>query len=269
MKWTRFCCVVAGFTATLSALASPAAAQGLLYYLPEDGQQVEYEGILTEATSATDENPLKWNRELIIRSVGREDAEFNGEVQPCRWIEIKLVTGQAGAEGIVPGPVGSRVYKLLVPESRIMPEPEDDDTIPNDMIPIVRGYRRLGEESVQELNVRAVRIYPTICLLTHYDGAEVVASNEDADVLKQNLRVSAKHMKGKHVMERPESRSTNDGEYWVTQEVPFGIARWVVTVTRETKESTAARDAFKVVSILKVDMKLRDISEAESELQTP
>ncbi|MCA9057598.1 MAG: hypothetical protein KDA85_03835 [Planctomycetaceae bacterium] len=260
-----------GFAASLllTAMVTPASAQGLLHYLPEDGIQVEYEGILTQATGVEDEAPLTWNRELIIRSVGQEDAEFDGVVQPCRWIEIKVVTGKAGAQGIVPGPVGSRVYKVLVPESRIIPDAADEQTIPNHLIPIVRGYRRLGEESVEELNAQALRIYPTLTLLTTYDNPVPQGAPAPPEILKKDISVSAQQMKGQFVMERPESRSTNDGEYWVTREVPFGLARWVVTVTREAKESAAPRSDFKVVSILKVDMKLREIGPAESELKTP
>jgi hypothetical protein len=70
-------------------------------------------------------------------------------------------------------------------------------------------------------------------------------------------------------MERPESRSTNVGEYWVTPDVPFGLARWIVAVTREEKESTAPRSDFRPVVTVQVDMKLKRIrQDAESELVT-
>ena len=72
-------------------------AQGLIFHLPEDGKAVEYEGTLTQATGPDDQAPLTWTCELSIKSVGREEAEFEGKVQPCRWIEIKTLTGTAGA----------------------------------------------------------------------------------------------------------------------------------------------------------------------------
>jgi len=249
--------------------ADEASAQGLLYYLPEDGMAVEYEGTLTLAKNEGDPAPLSWTRELTIKSVGREDAEFEGVTQPCRWIEIKVTTGEAGAAGIDPGPVGARLYKVLVPESKIIPESVDSDTIPNHMIPIVRGYRRLGEEAYREISASALRVYPTISLLTNYDNPEVIAAAEVPEVLAQGVSVTARHLKGEIVMEREDMRSTNVGEFWVSSDIPFGLARWIVKVTRESKETTAPRSSFQVVSVANVDMKLKRIrSNAESELVT-
>lgn len=251
-------------------MASPSAeAQGLIFNLPEDGSAVEYEGTLTQATGPDDQAPLSWTCELSIKSVGREDAEFEGIVQPCRWIEIKTLTGKAGAAGIDPGPVGARIYKVLVPESKIIGAPVDKDNVPNDMLPIVRGFRRLGEEAVQPIKTPALRYYPTISLLTTYDSPETIATNSQPETILQGMQYQAKHMKGKMVMERAESKSTNEGEYWVSDVVPFGLARWVVSVTREEKESTAPRSEFHVVNIVRVDMKLkRTRTNAESELVT-
>lgn len=254
----------------ISLFSGPAAtAQGLFYYLPQDGTAVEYEGTITLSTGAEDTAPLTWTSELSIKSVGREDAEFNGTVQPCRWIEIKVVTGDAGAAGIDPGPVGARIWKVLVPESKINAERFDSDSIPNDVLPIVRGFRRLGEEAVKEIRTPALVVYPTIALLTDYENPEVVATADVPEVLAPGLSVTAKRMKGKRVMERLESRSTNIGEYWVTPDVPFGLARWIVSVSTEKKESTAPRSDFRQVNIRQVDMKVKRILQnAESELVT-
>lgn len=246
-----------------------ASAQGLIFNLPEDGVAVEYEGTLTQATGPDDQAPLSWTCELSIKSVGREDAEFEGTVQPCRWIEIKTLTGVAGAAGINPGPVGARIYKVLVPESKIIADSVDADNVPNEMMPIVRGFRRLGEEAVKEIKTPALRIYPTISLLTNYSNPEVIATNARPEVILQGPPITAKHMKGQLVMERAESRSTNEGEFWVSNDVPFGLARWVVSVTREEKESTAPRSEFHKVNIVSVDMKLKRKREnVESELVT-
>jgi len=261
--------IVLSVVASSWTVAPQANAQGLIFNLPEDGSAVEYEGTLTQATGPDDQAPLTWTSELSIKSVGREDAEFEGKVQPCRWIEIKTLTGNAEAAGIDPGPVGARIYKVLVPESRIIAEPVDSSNIPNDMLPIVRGFRRLGEEAVKEIVTPAIRVYPTISLLTNYSSPEVVATNDVPEVLLQGQQITAARMKGRMVMERAESRSTNDGEFWVSTDVPFGLARWVVSVTREEKESTAPRAEFHVVNIVSVDMKLKRIRDnAESELVT-
>jgi hypothetical protein len=254
--------VAAGFARTTHA-------QGLIFQLPEDGMAVEYEGQLSQGVSADDEAPLTWTCELSIKSVGREDAEFEGRQQPCRWIEIKTVTGKSGAAGVDPGPVGSRIYKVLVPESKVIGDSRDADGIANDMLPIVRGFRRLGEEGIEPIKTSALRYYPTISLLTTYDNPEVVATNAVPEIILQGPQISAIHRRGRMVMESQKTRSTNDGEYWVSKDVPFGLARWTVTVTTEEKELAAARTEFRTVVVKKLDMKLKRIREnAESELVT-
>ena len=82
---------------TLVFSGGPVSAQGLIFNLPEDGKAVEYEGTLTQSTGPDDQAPLQWTCELSIKSVGKEEAEFDGKVQPCRWLEIKTLTGKAGA----------------------------------------------------------------------------------------------------------------------------------------------------------------------------
>jgi len=90
--------------AILALAGSGVSAQGLIFHLPDDGKMVEYEGTLTQGTSADDESPLTWTCQLTIKSVGKEDAPFQGENQPCRWLEIKVLTGNSGAAGLDPGP---------------------------------------------------------------------------------------------------------------------------------------------------------------------
>ena len=258
--------------ALTSCISTSCFAQGLIFNLPDDGTGVEYEGTVTQENVRPDlpdgKEVLQWTRELSIKSVGAEEAEFEGTVQPCRWIEIKVVTGTAGAAGIDPGPVGARIYKILVPESKIIDQPEDADTIPNHMIPIVRGFRRLGEDTVKEISSPALRVYPTVCLLTNYDDVEVVAAAETPQT-NASQAFNARRLKGTLTMERRTSRSTNVGEYWVSRDVPFGLARWEVSVAREEKESTSSRDKFEQVSTVKSVMQVkRLLSNAESELAT-
>jgi hypothetical protein len=256
-----------------SLTSSPAFAQGLIFQLPEDGTGVEYRGEIIQENVRPDiaegKETLKWDREISIKSVGREEAEFQGVVQPCRWIEIKVITGDPGAAGIDPGPVGARIYKVLVPESKVLDKPIDADLVPNVMLPIVRGHRRLGENQVKVIKSPALRIYPTVCLLNNYPEPVVVSPSESPQTVATNLSFNARHLKGQTVMERPQSRSTNEGHFWVTPEVPFGLARWEVVVTREQKESTASRDTFAEVSTIKSTMSVQRILDAaESELNT-
>lgn len=256
-------CMAIGFGGTT------ACAQGLIFHLPQDGMAVEYEGTLTQATGPDDQAPLSWTCELSIKSVGQEQAEFEGQMQACRWLEIKTLTGKAGAAGIDPGPVGARIYKVLVPESKIVDDWKDADGIPNEMMPIVKGFRRLGEEEVKPITTPALRFYPTISLLTSYVEPETVATSDTPEILLQGQSITARRMKGKLVAESTKVRSTNEAEYWVSKDVPFGLARWIVTVTTDEKDSAAPVSEFKPTTIKKVDMKLRRIREnVESELVT-
>ena len=69
-------------------------------------------------------------------------------------------------------------------------------------------------------------------------------------------------------MESPKVRSTNEADYWVSTDVPLGLARWVVTVTTEEKDLAAARSDFRVAVVKKLDMKLKSMDGvAERELQ--
>jgi hypothetical protein len=256
--------------AVLALAGSGVSAQGLIFNLPEDGKMVEYEGTLTQGTSADDESPLSWTCQLTIKSVGRENAEFQGESQPCRWLEIKVLTGNSGAAGLDPGPVGSRIYLVLVPESKITDKPADEAGIPNDMLPIVQGYRRLGEAGTEPIRTSSLRFFPTISLLTSYTDPELIASTEVPDTILPggNAGLTAAHWRGKSVMESPKVRSTNEADYWVSTDVPFGLARWVVTVTTEEKDLAAARSDFRVAVVKKLDMKLKSMDGvAERELQ--
>jgi len=248
-------------------IATTVSAQGLILNLPENGSSVEYWGTLTQATGVDDQSPLSWKCELTIKSVGRVDAEFDGKVQPCRWVEIKTLTGKDEAAGIDPGPVGARLYKILIPESKVIDHWEDSDGIPNDLMPIIRGYRRLGEDAATPITTPVIRFYPTITLLNNYRNPETIATSDTPEVLIQGENITARHMKGTLVMESQKTRSVNEGEYWVSKDVPFGLARWIVTVTTYEKDSAAPVSEFRPVVIKKLDMKLRHKrTDAESEL---
>jgi len=258
----------------LLTLCSPSlSAQGLMFYVPEDKTGVEYEGTVELTTIRPDitegKETIVKAREMSIKSVGREDAEFEGTVQPCRWIEIKVVTGTAGEAGIDPGPIGSRIYKVLVPEAKIIAQPVDGEGVPNITLPIVRGFRRTGESSVKRLETNALGIYPTVSQLINYPNQEVIATSESPQTKAANLSFNAKHLRGRIVMESNDTRSTNEGHFWVSEEVPFGLVRWEVVVTREKKESTARRDQFSELETTRTTMSVKRIlTAAESELVT-
>lgn len=271
LRAPSFLSIAIFFASTL--FAASANAQGLIFFLPEDGTGVEYEGEIVQEVIRDDikagKEAITKARVITIKSVGREDRDFEGTVQPCRWIEIKVVTGDAGEAGVDPGPVGARIYKLLVPENKIISTAEDSSGVPNVMFPIVEGFRRSGEAEVRQIKTKAISIYPTICQLINYPEQNVVSAAATPSTKMTNTSFSARHIKGRLVMERRESRTTNEADYWVTQEVPFGLARWEVIVKQEKKESTATRQDFKEFSTTKSVMSVRRfLSNAESELVT-
>ncbi len=269
----RICSAVFAAAVVCFPAALPSWGQGLILNLPEDGTGIEYEGKVIQETVRPEledgKETLTWSRELSIKSVGREDAEFDGQVQPCRWIEIKIVTGTAEASGIDTGPVGARIYKVLVPESKVIDTPADAEDIPNSVLPIVKGFRRLGEEQVEEMSSRGLVVYPVICLLANYEQPNVIAPSEPVESVGGRETFDSRHLKGEIIRERLDARSTNTGEFWVSRDLPFGLARWSVSVIREIKGSTEEREQFRQVSSVTSDMKVRGIDpSAESELIT-
>ncbi len=261
------------FSAAMCLHTHSAAAQGLIFSLPEDGVGIEYEGKLIQETVRPEledgREVLEWTRSLSIKSVGREDAEYDGQVQPCRWLEIKVVTGKAGAAGIDAGLVGARIYKILVPESKVIDTPVDAQTIPNSYLPIVRGYRRLGEERVESIGSRGLVMYPTLCLLANYETPEVVSESAAIENTSGRESFDSRHMRGVIVRERQTARSTNTADFWVSGDVPFGLAGWKVKVDGEVKGATDDRSTFSRLTTVTCDMKVREIMDfVESELIT-
>ena len=127
----------------------------------------------------------------------------------------------------------------------------------------------MGEEQVEEINSSGLVVYPTICLLANYETPAVVAPSESVESVNGRDTFESRHMKGQVVRERTESRSTNYGEFWISRDLPFGLAGWSVKVVRETKGSTEQRGNFQQVSTVTSEMKVREVvPSAESELIT-
>jgi hypothetical protein len=63
------------------------------------------------------------------------------------------------------------------------------------------------------------------------------------------------------------SRSEHESEIWLSREVPFGLARWQVKVTRSRKRETDPRDDFVKRTETTVEMKAVAVgTDAKSEL---
>lgn len=266
------------------APASPAAAQGLIWNLPPDGTWVRYEGSYEEVIHSGDpmaakpQTTVTWLRKMEIKSVGREDAEYAGQTVPCRWIEIKTVTGTANPDfplGIDPGETGVRIIKALVPESRVLGRTEDETGIPVSFLPIVRGYQKVGPGPVVPLGAGVLQVYPSFTLLQHYPTMEAQSGQpEDPQIRYSAGAIRAIKHTAAHTTEGPASRTINQAEVWISSDVPFGLAKWDVRVQRFAKEAGQPRGQFRLASEIRERMEARETgrdaaNEAPSEITAP
>ena len=254
----------------LFLLAAPAGAQGLLWSLPPDGTWVRYYGEYKNVQERPESNEgaleLTWLSELTIKSVGTEMADVKGQSTRCRWIEFKLVKGYQSAEGIKPGPYGAWIYKVLIPENRVIGKTEDADHIPVTFIPVVKGFRKLGEREATPVTEKVLAVYPLLAPLANYKKLVPDGGASDLE-LKQLGTVSAQLNTGELKLESSISRSVNKGEMWLSQDVPFGMAKFHVSLIREEKDSTAPKADFKRSA--EIDVKMEVVEKgtaAQSEL---
>ena len=116
-------------------------------------------------------------------------------------------------DGVIdPGDAGERIYKVLVPEHAVIGDVADADGIPVAYLPIVRGYRRIGEQEVVPLESSSLQVYPMISLLLHYRTVEATGETEDVTVAHDNQRVTitAEKLTATHETESPLSRSAHE-----------------------------------------------------------
>lgn len=249
--------------------SGPLFAQGLIWELPPDGSWVRFEGTYEKEMPGPDSNDLnvklKWTRHIVISSVGTEMAEFEGAQTACRWLEFKCITGKETESGVAPGVSGPRIYKVLVPEKSIDGQIIDKNKIPVTFIPVIRGYRKVGDRPVEPLKTNVLRFYPMITMLGHYTKWE--SEGEPATIEIPTGAVSAREYKGSIQSESTTTRSKNEGTLWRTDKIPFGVAKWAVVITRDTKGGTQPRTEFKMTSRIQVAMSAHEVgTNAESEL---
>jgi hypothetical protein len=259
--------------------SQPARAQGLIWRLPEDDRAwVRYEGtyqqLVRRPNSTEGDLTLQWRRNLEIKSVGREEAEhdLNHDGQPtkemCRWIEIKVVTGKV-VEGLIDaGPGGTRIYKILVPESAVQGRLEDADGIFVEYVPIVKGFKKLGDEPAAPIESHVFQDYPVASLIRHLRNLRAEGGEQGLDVPAAG-NVNATVYKGDLQMETVTTRTTNSVEMWVSSALPFGLAKWTAKAASEQKNPTEARATFREIVELKEELTAIEAGTgAESELVT-
>lgn len=255
--------------------SSSASAQGLLWKLPE-GEKTwcRYEGTYKQTmrrpNSAEGDLTLEWVRHLTIKSLGKEDGEFKGAQVPCRWIEIKLLTGHVN-EGVVDaGPGGNRIYKILVPESEIrgtVTEPlSENRQMYVSYIPIVKGFRKIGDEPAAPIEGGVFDLYPMVSYLRHFRNLEGGAEEAIQTPLKD---FTGQGFKGQVVTETTTLRTTTAADMSRSDETPFGVAKWTAKINTETKQSTDPRTAFAASMEIIEEMALTATGDdAETELVT-
>ena len=249
---------------------APARAQGLLWKLPKDeGTYARYAGTYQHVQERPEsvEGPLelKWLAELTIKCLGAETADFQGQPTPCRWIEFESVTGYESAQGIQPGPYGRRIYKVLIPESQVFGKQVDSDNIRLRFIPIVKGYRQLGEQPPQAVREKVLSVYPLLTLFAYYENLK--STGDESLELGQVGSVDAQHFEGEETLTTSVGRSVNHGELWLSEALPFGWAKYKVKVVREEKDSTAPASEFKKTSEIDVTLEAAENgTDAQSKL---
>lgn len=256
--------VILGVTSQLSA-------QGLIWSLPADGTLVRYKGTYTQQMRRDDASDgdltLTWDRIVEIRSVGAEDGDYLGETVPCRWIEIKVETGKSPEGVLDAGPGGIRMFKLLVPEVAIrgsVDEPvAQGRSVFASHIPIVRGYRKIGDEPTQEIETKLFQLYPIVSLLRHYPEL-IEGESSQTSVLAGDFATTK--YTGTVVMETNTYRSTNTGEFARSETMPFGIVAWTAKTVSEEKGATDPRSSFREAVVIEEAMKAIAIEQnAESQ----
>jgi hypothetical protein len=254
--------------------ASEAHAQILIWSLPkEDGAWVRFEGSYKQTQARPESNAgdevFEWRNELTISSVGTEEAKFGDSKAPvpCRWIEFKTIT-KANDLDKQPGPGGVYIYKVLIPASKVVGKPLDDDGIPVTVIPIVKGYRKVSTRDVEVVSERALAVYPTVAPLTYYPDLKLDESGAgELQLPVSNDPIAVKLFKGSRVLQTNVSRSTNVAEQWLSDSLPFGLAKFQVNLTREEKGLTQSVDEFRRKSFVEVEMSaVAQGNEAKSEL---
>ena len=256
-------------TACLFCLISTTSiqAQGLLWSLPEDGTWVRYEGEYQQIPEDTELKEVTWIRHLTIKSVGRETVDYQEKSVVARWIELKAITGKAGETGLDPGPVGTVIYKVLMPEETPLGRLEDDNGLPITTIPIVKGYYKIAEgQDPKPLKVKVLQVNPLLTWLRHYRRLSEDASG-DQEISVPAGEVTARKYIANFRMEFRSFRTVEKATLWRSGEIPFGLAKWAVDVEFLLKGFTQPRSEFQRQAQVRVNMSAVETgTDAQSEL---
>lgn len=254
----------------VASLAGSASAQTLIWSLPtEDAAMVRFEGTYQTGqerpNSTAGKLELKWRSELTIKSLGKQMLDIDGKQVACRWMEFKTTIKPEDLEK-QSGPSATKIYKVLVREDQILGKTVDGDGHPVMFLPIEKGYRKIAtDRDAVPMTEPVLAVYPNVAPLTYYPDLKPESDQAEELMLAGDVgkAVSTHLNKGSRVLESDTSRSTNTAELWLTKDVPFGVAKMKVTVTREEKDSTAPADEFKPASDVAVELTVVEIGGAD------
>ena len=239
--------LAAAFGLFVLAAPSPAAAQGLLWALPEDGTAAIYAGsyrqVIRRTGSTQQDVELTFNRELRVRSVGGETVDTPDGPQPHRWVEFEAITrggeAVAGDDGDVPG--RTTIVKLLVPESFIDGQPLDGRGIPKTTLPYARGYLQRDRGEVVELpSGGSYQPFPELTLLR----------------MSRPLAQDGERIEAEETIESRTSRTELKTTFNRDPQAPFGLGSWTVITKDSVKEASEPREAFREKSESTEEMSL-------------
>ncbi len=251
-------------------LERTASAQGIVLRLPADGTWVRYEGTFgqTEIRPNTATGKLEippWSEHVTIKSVGTEEAEYQGEKVPCRWIEIKVERGREADGKIDTGTTGLEIYKVLVPETLVTAQTKSPDGVPASFTPIVKGFRQVGKGMPRNLEVGALKLYPLAVVLGYCRDFEAGEQGVDPEVGLPDVKADV--LSGTTMFERPNSKTELETKVWASEQVPFGVAGWTSKITRSIKDDQEPRENFRPLTEITVSMKARESGmDAKSDL---
>lgn len=267
MRMTLLC------LAAVFCLSRPALAQGVVWELPEAGSWVRLEGtykqteLRPDSSTGNVEIPA-WVERVTIKSVGSEQGQYQGEATSCRWIEIKIERGREQDGKLETGVAGLEVYKILVPERGVVDRPRDSSTVPVSFLPVVKGYRKIGNRPAKPLDSQALQLYPVGLLIGYYRDVKI--EEKAANVNGPKGQISAVRWAGDLVVERGGSRTRQTSTIYRSADVPFGVARLDAKIVREIKDERADRNKFTPATEVVVSLKLAEIGRnAVSELNVP
>ncbi len=253
---------------TTSSLAS---AQGLVWSLPESGTGVKYTGDYRQTTyrpqSTQGDLSLDWRRTMEIRCLEREMADYQGANVACVWLEYEVVTGQQVDGNLESGPGGTRIYKVLMPESAIKGIEFFQSKVPNAFVPVVKGFQKIGDAEVEEFKHPVLQIFPVLSQVFLNEKLTVTGSESISVTAGQ---YDAQKIECQSAIEDPQSRTTNTTQVWVSDDIPFGTVQWKVRIDREVKTVADTRDQFRKHSEITIDMQAAQlIEDVTSKISTP